>query len=134
MKGGVIDLLQSPFKEELEEWEVGVWLHSNTQYKLACKENVRCSDHRYYGSRHTHVCTNCEVPICDICAASLNVDPPCQPRLALTNDMWTGFSSEYIYARKVTYLELFASPCCLCLICFILQDARTETDERRKRF
>ena len=55
----------------------------------------------------------------------------------MTNDMWSGFSSEFIYEKKVTYLELLmASPCCLSLICFILQDSRAGAtkDDRSKRF
>ena len=50
--------------------------------------------------------------------------------------MWNGFSSDFIYAKNVTYLELlFASPCCLSLICFILQDVRggSSNEDRSKR-
>jgi hypothetical protein len=82
------------------------------------------------------LCTNCQVPICKICADALFGQPPQQPCIALTNDMWSGFSSDLIYAQKVTYLELlFASPCCLGLICFILQDSRaasTKTDRSKR--
>ena len=126
VKGSMTDLSVSPWQEELEAWEVGVWLRSKSFFKtlIGCKEDVRCANHRHTGRKAQHLCTNCQVPICSTCADALFGDPPKQPCIALTNDMWSGFSSDFIYAKKVTYLELlFASPCCLSLICFILQDS-----------
>ena len=63
-------------------------------------------------------------------------DGPRKPVIGFTNDMWTGYASDYIYRMRVTYLELLvASPCCLSLICFVLQAARDEgsREERTKK-
>ena len=137
VKGAETNLCQSPFREELEAWEVGIWLKQTYKCLIACKEDVRCSSHRRIGKMSGALCSNCQVPICSICADALFGEPPQQPCIALTNDMWTGFSSEFIYSKEVTYLELlYASPCCLGLICFILQDSRAGStrEDRSKRF
>ena len=61
-----------------------------------------------------------------LCAAALfHEDGPQLPNIALANDLWFGFGSAYVYEVKATYVEILAaSPCCISLICFVLQAER----------
>jgi hypothetical protein len=135
IKGCCTDLEASPFKEELDAWVVSVHVHGLSTDLIACGEDVQCCDHKH-GANMNKLCAKCEVPLCSECLKSLRAKPAQQPPLGLCNDTWTGYSSDFIYESNVTYLELLcASPCCLSLICFILQNAQGSSvkDESAKR-
>ena len=128
VRGCCTDLLATPFKEELEAWEVNLWLRGQFKCLIGCSQDIKCQNHlRSAGD----VCRNCQIPVCNVCNDALTSSPPTQPCIALANDMWSGFSSEYIYKNNVTYLELLsASPCCVSLICFVLQEAYDQKDPK----
>ena len=128
------DLNTSPFREEFEDWTMTVSLHGQATQLLCCPEDVTCPDHQ---RRPGHICKKCQIPLCHVCSGDVfHDDGPKQPAIGFANDMWTGYASDYVYRMRVTYLELLvASPCCLSLICFVLQAARDEgsREERTKK-
>ena len=132
-RGCRTSLRQPPFKQELEAWEVHVYLGpKQARFKclLGCGQDRRCKEHKRASNA---MCSQCEVPICHICHDYLlGPKPPSQPPIALSNDMWTGFSARMIYDEKVTYLELLASePFCLGLVCFIIQNQEEINQQRQ---
>ncbi len=123
------DVRKSPFKEELEDWKAGIWLGGQYHSLICCPDDIACKSHRR-GRRE--ICSRCEIPLCFECSEALFDDAGGrQPCTALTNDMFIGFGSTYIYEKQVTYLEILAaSPCCLSLICMVLQAARDEEEDK----
>ena len=61
------------------------------------KPDIHCHDER------THI------PLCIECEGHLCQKRPSQPPLALTNDMWFGHMTRFIYENQVTVVELMAA-------------------------
>ena len=61
------------------------------------KPDIHCHD------KQTHI------PLCVECEGHLCQKRPSQPPLALTNDMWFGHMTRFIYENQVTVVELMAA-------------------------
>lgn len=55
------DLHASPFKEELEAWEVGVGWRGGFMSLTACRQGVQCSEHSE-GRKAEHLCSKMPAP------------------------------------------------------------------------
>ena len=86
---------------------------------LCCPIDVQCEE------KHLHedgvdLCSKCTAYVCRDChhqAAKLHR----LPRYGLCNDLWIGHINEYIYANKVTYIEMLcACPVHPAVLCYQL--------------
>ena len=93
--------------EELKDWCVVAPIGTSFVTLLCCPEDRRCSTQSH--ARNSALCDTCEIPLCKECHISLSKKR--LPAMALTNDLWTGHTSRFIYENNVTYMELLcASP------------------------
>ena len=129
--GATTDLHVSPFADELKDWDMGIYMGRGGQCQrlICCPEDRKCNPNDHVRGED-ELCKKCEVPLCSVCAGALfHADGPQHPNISLTNDMWLGFGSAYVYEVNVTYLEMLAaSACCISLICFVLQAEREEEE------
>lgn len=123
LDGSETNMNSPEWAREFQDWEACVRVRGRRVNVLCCPEDIHCENHVGDPCKW---CSHCRVPLCSDCASDIfNTDGPRQPTLALTNDLYIGFSSPLVYEMKVTYLEMLAaSPCCLGLACMALQAAR----------
>ena len=102
-------------EEAFYDWTVHVPFKDRTVDILCCPEDTRCksgTDHNKAAGGCYTLCSECEVPICDECEASIDKPKPSRPQLSLSNDLWFGYIPELIYEKEVTYMELLCASIC----------------------
>ena len=109
---------------EFDDWQLIVPFPSRNVTILCCPEDRECrgKDKSRCMSRKT-LCSECELPLCRYCEASLLADHgPFMPEAALTNDLMICYAPNIIYERQVTWMELVcASVCLTTMISFTLE-------------
>ena len=106
--------------EELADWQLDVPFRETPLTILCCPEDRWCR-HEGCSSGRT-MCTDCQLPMCHLCARSVLQQEPELPPGSLANDMMIYYGPEELYTHQMTVLEMICSSVCITsMICFSLE-------------
>ena len=86
---------------------------------ICCPEDVECDAHE----RGSIICGKCRVPVCRTCRKRLDVQHIVLGiPMALANDNFYGYAPEFIYKRRVRFIEAAAAcPCWTTILIFYVE-------------
>jgi hypothetical protein len=90
--------------DQFNGWTLSVPFEEGAVNLLCCPEDLHCTGKHPLGQ----LCGLCEAPVCTGCNHSLSKLHRV-PRFGICNDLWIGQVDDYIYAKKITYIELLCA-------------------------